>query len=92
MLKITEFIELFARLGVAANLSDNDMLNVEKYVCFLYGDPRIESLDELRHKMFGKKSKKREKLSIAFSASLQSKSPSARGKSKLRCPYVPPCK
>ena len=55
MLKTAEFIELFAGLGVTTDLSGTSALNIEKFVCFLYGDQRIASVDELRHKMFCQK-------------------------------------
>ena len=48
MLKRAEFIELFAGLGVTTNLSGTSAINIEKFVCFLYGDQRIASVDELR--------------------------------------------
>ena len=43
MLKRTEFIELFAGFGMDGELSDNTLLNLEKFVCFLYGDQRNRS-------------------------------------------------
>ena len=62
MLKRAEFIELFARLGVTTDLSGTNALNFEKFECFLYGDQRIASVDELRHTIICQKIEKERKV------------------------------
>ena len=93
MLKRAEFIELFDGLGVTTDLSGTSALNIEKVVCFLYGDQRIASVDELRHKMFCQKIEKELKSRRPQPlASLQIKPPNPHNTSKLCCPDVPPSK
>ena len=53
MLKRAEFIELFAGLGVTTDLSGTSALNIEKFVCFLYGDQTL-NLDRF-HTTIGSK-------------------------------------
>ena len=55
MLKRAEFIELFAGFGMDGELSDNALMNLEKFVCFLYGDQRTEAVDQVRYKVFVQK-------------------------------------
>lgn len=62
MLKRAELIELFAGLGMDAELSEKALLNLEKFVCFLYGGQRVESVDQLRYKMFLQKIEKEGKV------------------------------
>ena len=93
MLKRAEFIELFDGLGVTTDLSGTSALNIEKVVCFLYGDQRIASVDELRHKMFCQKIEKELKSRRPQPLnSLQIKPPNPHNTSKLCCPDVPPSK
>ena len=53
MLKRAEFIELFAGLGVTTDLLGTSALNIEKFVCFLYGDQTL-NLDRF-HTTIGSK-------------------------------------
>ena len=46
-----------------AESSEKALLNLEKFVCFLYGGQRVESVDQLRYKMFLQKIEKEGKVS-----------------------------
>ena len=62
MLQTSEFDEMFAALGSMAHASDELTQDLEKFVCFLYGDQRIRSVDKLRYKMFMQKFEKEGKV------------------------------
>ena len=92
MLKRAEFIELFAGLGVTTDLSGTSALNIEKFVCFLFGNKKIASVDELRHKIFCQKIERGKSHRPQPLASLQIKPPNPHNTSKLCCQDVPPSK
>ncbi|KAJ8034404.1 hypothetical protein HOLleu_21226 [Holothuria leucospilota] len=46
MLQRSEFIEMFAALGSRAHASDDLIQELENFVCVLYGDQRIGSVDD----------------------------------------------
>ena len=60
--KKTEFIDLFASLGDEVAPSEELVLGLEKFVCFLYGHPRLLSVNEARRKVFWQKFNKDEKI------------------------------
>eukprot|EP00794_Sanderia_malayensis_P001349 gene1349-biopygen1081 len=52
MLLEAEFIRLFSVLGSSSQVSDDLANGLEKFVCVLYGNKRISSVNLLRHKLF----------------------------------------
>ena len=62
MLQRSEFIKMCAALGSRAHASDDLIQELENFVCVLYGDQRIGSVDELRYRMFMHKFEKEGKV------------------------------
>ena len=62
MVKKAEFIDAFAELGRSATLSESQVQLSEKFVCSLYGNQRITSVNELRYKMFMQRFEKDNKI------------------------------
>ena len=62
MLKRPEYIRLFVELGSCLDVSDELAQGLEKFVCALYGNLRITSVNNLRHKMFMSKFDKEKKI------------------------------
>lgn len=61
--KKTEFGDLFASLGSEVAPSEKIVRALEKFVCFVYGHPRLQSVNETREKSSGKSSASTRKLS-----------------------------
>lgn len=77
--KDTRLQDIFAGLGSAESLSVEEIEEIEKFVCQLYGQKRLSSVNEARFELFQKKYKVKateEKLSF---------------KNKLDGSYLPPC-
>ena len=72
------FIEVFARLGTAENISVEDQDTLEYFVCCLYGKPTQRSVNKIRH------NKVREKFSARKSV--------LSNTDGLELSKMPPCK
>ena len=46
-----EFLEIFSELGQANDVSENQIAGLEKFVCSLYGEKRLTSVDNTRRKI-----------------------------------------
>lgn len=62
MSKKVEFVSLFTELGSSSQVSDNLFNGFEKFVCVLYGNQRISSVNQLRHKLFMQKFEREKKV------------------------------
>ena len=62
MLKQPAFASLFKTLGTSSQVSEELFIGLEKFVCALYGNPRIGSVNKLRYKMFVEKFEKKKKI------------------------------
>ena len=66
MLKSQEFIRLFAELGTTPQVPDHISQGLERFVCALYGNHRVSSVNALQNKIFLQKFEK-EKIIIDLS-------------------------
>ena len=57
-----EFLEIFSELGQASDASENLIAGLEKFVCSLYGEKRLTSVDDARRKIFWKNFTRDEKI------------------------------
>lgn len=62
MLKSQEFISFFAELGSSLQVPDHLSEGLERFVCALYGNKVMSSVNKLRHKMFVQKFTKEKKV------------------------------
>ena len=62
MVKKAEFIDAFAGLGRSATPSESQTRISEKFVCSLYGNQCVTSVNELRYKMFMQRFEKDNKI------------------------------
>lgn len=62
MIRKEEFINLFTELGSSFQMPENLLSGLEKFVCALYGDQKISSVNALRHKIFVRKFEKEKKI------------------------------
>lgn len=61
MVKSQEFISFFAELGSSLQVPDHLSEGLERFVCALYGNKVMSSVNKLRHKMFVQKFTKEKK-------------------------------
>ena len=52
MVKKTEYVNLFADLGTSLQVPEEVLAGLEKFVCAIYGNERIQLVNEVRKKMF----------------------------------------
>ncbi len=57
-----EFVRLFTRLGSSSQVSDHLVDGLEKFVCVLYRNKRVSSVNLLRHKLFVQKFEREKKI------------------------------
>ena len=62
MLKKDEFINLFAYLGSSFQIPEDSMKGLEKFVCALYRNQRISSVNEMCYNIFVQKFEKEKKI------------------------------
>jgi hypothetical protein len=60
--KNTAFIDIFSSLGTEVTASEELVRGLEWFVCFIYGHPRILSVNEARKKVFWNKFNKEKKI------------------------------
>ena len=46
------FLDLFGKLGTEIHLTDEMYHGIEKYVCRIYGEKRVEDVTDVRSKIF----------------------------------------
>ncbi len=62
VLKNGSFVELFSQLGSQQVAGEELLKGLEIFICFLYGFPHIESVNEARGKLFWRKFDKEKKI------------------------------
>ena len=62
MLKRQEFIRLFEELGTSPQVPDHISQGLERFVCALYGNHRVSSVNELLNKIFLQKFEREKKI------------------------------
>ena len=67
------FLDLFGRLGMEVILTDEVYDSIEKYVCRIYGEKRIEHVNDARSRIFWNKPKEKENKDIYISLLLPCK-------------------
>ncbi len=62
LLKRREFIEAFGKLGIEDEVDQSLLEVLEKFVCCLYGYPRLSNVNDVRKAMFWEKFEKKKKI------------------------------
>lgn len=60
--KDPEFLDIFCRLGMEMHVPEEMFIAMERFVCFLYGEKKIEHVNEARSAIFWKKMNKERKV------------------------------
>ena len=62
MVKCQEFLHIFAELGTTTQVPEHVSQGLERFVCSLYGNHRVTSVDKLRNNIFLQKLEKENKI------------------------------
>ena len=62
MVKNAEYVNLFANLGTTLHVSEEVEAHLERFVCAIYGNERIQSVNDMRTKMFLQKFESEKKI------------------------------
>ncbi len=62
LLKKREFVEVFGKLGMENEVTESLLEELQKFVCCLYGYPRLSNVNDVRKAMFWEKFDKKKKI------------------------------
>lgn len=64
LMKDEAFMETFSNLGLFGHIMEETRKDLERFVCYMYGDKKCTSVDELRIKIFRQKFKDKQSVDL----------------------------